>query len=82
MSRKDGDVDVYTLKLSDQMLTRMTFDPGIDTEPAWASDGRRLYFMSDRAGGPQIYEIDVEQPQSCDARDVRRQLQRAAAHFA
>jgi TolB protein len=63
LSRKDGDVDVYTLKLSDQVLTRMTFDPGIDTEPSWSSDGRRLYFMSDRAGGPQIYEIDVEQPQ-------------------
>jgi TolB protein len=63
LSRKDGDVDVYTLKLSDQMLTRMTFDPGIDTEPSWSSDGRKLYFMSDRAGGPQVYEIDVEQPQ-------------------
>ncbi len=63
LSRKDGDVDVYTLKLSDQALTRMSFDPGIDTEPSWSSDGRRLYFMSDRAGGPQIYEIDVEHPQ-------------------
>jgi Tol biopolymer transport system component len=28
----------------------MTFDPGIDTEPAWSGDGRKLYFMSDRAG--------------------------------
>jgi TolB protein len=63
LSRKDGDVDVYTLKMSDQTLTRMSFDPGIDTEPSWSSDGRRLYFMSDRAGGPQIYEIDVENPQ-------------------
>jgi TolB protein len=63
LSRKDGDVDVYTLRLSDQVLTRMTFDPGIDTEPAWSSDGRKLFFMSDRAGGPQVYEIDVDQPQ-------------------
>lgn len=63
LSRKDGDVDVYTLNLASQLLTRMTFDPGIDTEPAWSSDGRKLYFMSDRAGGPQIYEIDVSQPQ-------------------
>lgn len=62
LSRKDGDLDIYTLKLASQTLTRMTFDPGIDTEPAWAVDGRRLYFMSDRAGGPQIYELDVEQP--------------------
>lgn len=63
LSRKDGDVDVYTLQLDSQVLTRMTFDPGIDTEPTWSSDGRKLYFMSDRAGGPQIYEVDVAQPQ-------------------
>lgn len=62
LSRKDGDVDVYTLRLSDQTLTRMSFDPGIDTEPTWSADGRKLYFMSDRAGGPQIYEVDVSQP--------------------
>jgi TolB protein len=41
----------------------MTFDPGIDTEPLWSIDGRKLYFNSDRAGSPQIYEIDVSQPQ-------------------
>jgi TolB protein len=62
LSRKDGDVDIYTLKLSTQTLTRMTFDPGIDTEPAWSADGSKLYFNSDRAGGPQIYEIDVANP--------------------
>ena len=63
LSRKDGDVDVYTLKLSSQTLTRMTFDPGIDTEPTWSADGTKLYFSSDRAGSPQIYEVDVDQPQ-------------------
>lgn len=62
LSRKDGDVDIYTLQLADQTLTRMSFDPGIDTEPTWSADGRKLYFMSDRAGGPQIYEVDVNQP--------------------
>lgn len=62
LSRKDGDVDVYTLNLSSQLLTRMTFDPGIDTEPQWSLDGSKLYFNSDRAGSPQIYEIDPSQP--------------------
>ncbi|NLG75500.1 MAG: Tol-Pal system beta propeller repeat protein TolB [Xanthomonadaceae bacterium] len=62
LSRKDGDVDIYTLELANQTLTRMSFDPGIDTEPTWSPDGRKIYFMSDRAGGPQIYEIDVDQP--------------------
>ena len=63
LSRKDGDVDIYTLKLSTQELKRMTFDPGIDTEPTWSADGRKLYFNSDRAGSPQIYEIDVASPE-------------------
>jgi TolB protein len=62
LSRKDGDVDVYTLDLNSQLLTRMTFDPGIDTEPSWSIDGSKLYFNSDRAGGPQIYEIDPANP--------------------
>jgi TolB protein len=62
LSRKDGDVDIYTLNLSSQVLTRMTFDPGIDTEPQWSLDGRKIYFNSDRAGGPQIYEVDVSNP--------------------
>ena len=50
----------------------MTFDPGIDTEPSWSADGRKLYFTSDRAGSPQIYEIDVAQPGTRHARDLRR----------
>ncbi|MBL8265299.1 Tol-Pal system beta propeller repeat protein TolB [Steroidobacter sp.] len=62
LSRKDGDVDVYTLNLASQVLTRMSFDPGIDTEPSWSADGNKLYFMSDRAGGPQIYQVDVANP--------------------
>ncbi len=67
LSRKDGDVDVYTLDLNSQMLTRMTFDPGIDTEPVWSADGKKIYFTSDRAGSPQIYEVNV-----ADARTPRR----------
>jgi TolB protein len=63
LSRKDGDVDIYTLKLQTQELKRMTFDPGIDTEPSWSADGRKLYFNSDRAGSPQIYQIDVGSPE-------------------
>jgi TolB protein len=64
LSRKDGDVDVYTLDLASQMLTRMTFDPGIDTEPVWSADGKKIYFTSDRGGSPQIYEVNVNDPRT------------------
>lgn len=68
LSRKDGDVDVYTLELATQLLTRMTFDPGIDTEPTWSLDGATLYYTSDRSGAPQIYEVSVTDPRSSPRR--------------
>ena len=68
LSRKDGDVDVYTLVLSSQLLTRMTFDPGIDTEPTWSADGTKIYYTSDRSGSPQIYQVDANNPRSAPKR--------------
>jgi len=53
----NGNPDVYVLDLATQDLTRITDDPAIDTEAVWAPDGRSLYFTSDRAGSPQIYQI-------------------------
>jgi TolB protein len=32
---------------------------GIDTEPVFSSDGRTIYFVSDRGGAPQIYRVPV-----------------------
>lgn len=54
-----GNPDIYILDLDTQVLTRITNDPAIDTEPAWSADGQSLYFTSDRAGGPQIYRQGV-----------------------
>jgi TolB protein len=55
-----GNPDIYILDLGTQALTRLTDDPAIDTEPVWAPDGRSLYFTSDRAGSPQIYQIGTQ----------------------
>ena len=51
---------IFVLDLGSQALTRITDDPAIDTEPVWAPDGRSLYFTSDRAGSPQIYQIGIQ----------------------
>jgi TolB protein len=53
-------LDVYVKDLATQQLTRITDDPGIDTEPQWSKDGQSLYFTSDRAGGPQIYKVGIK----------------------
>lgn len=36
---------------------RLTTSAAIDTEPAFSADGRWVYFVSDRGGGPQIYRV-------------------------
>ena len=53
-------MDVYVLTLATQDLRRVTEDASIDTEPARAPDGRSLYFTSDRAGAPQVYQVGTE----------------------
>jgi TolB protein len=60
LSGSTGNLDVYVLDLATQSLTRITEDPAIDTEPAWANDGQTLYFTSDRGGGPQIYAASAQ----------------------
>jgi TolB protein len=57
LSKSDGNLDVYTLGLADQVLKRLTERPSIDTEPTWSADGKTIYFTSDRAGRPQVYRI-------------------------
>jgi TolB protein len=57
LSGSNGNLDVYLLDLATQQLTRLTDDPGIDTEAVFAPDGNSLYFTSDRAGSPQIYRL-------------------------
>jgi TolB protein len=60
LGASSGNLDIYVLDLTTQALTKITDDPAIDTEPEWAPDGHSLYFTSDRAGSPQIYQIGVQ----------------------
>ncbi len=45
---------------------RLTTARGIDTQPAWAPNGRQIAFTSTRSGSPQIYLMDA------DGSNVRR----------
>src|SRR5687768_9899320 len=59
LSGSNGNLDIYLLELASGQLTRLTDDPGIDTEAVFAPDGSGVYFTSDRSGNPQIYRLTL-----------------------
>jgi len=55
---QDGLAQLYTLaSAGGSPPVRLTTSSGIDTEPVYSPDGRTVYFVSDRGGGPQIYKV-------------------------
>ena len=57
---QDGLAQLYTLPVggtSSATPTRLTSSNAIDTEPTYAPDGKTIYFVSDRGGGPHIYRV-------------------------
>jgi eukaryotic-like serine/threonine-protein kinase len=51
----DQDNDLWLWDLARLTLTRLTFTPGRDNHPFWASDSRRLFFTSERDGALNLY---------------------------
>jgi serine/threonine-protein kinase len=51
VSTLDEEQDLWAWDLRRATLTRLTFEPGVDSTPLWTPDGRRLVFASARAGG-------------------------------
>jgi len=69
---KDGNTEIYKMRMDGTGITRLTNHRANDCSPAWSPDGRRIAFTSDRAGGPQIYLMDA------DGRNVRRLTRRGS----
>jgi serine/threonine protein kinase len=45
-----GNNDIWVLETARGVLSRLTFDSGLDHSPLWSPDGSRLAFFSSRAG--------------------------------
>jgi Tol biopolymer transport system component len=60
-SVKDGNYDIYTMHADGSGLTNLTNSPAQEVSPFWSPDGRRIAFVSGRAGSfGQIYLMDAD----------------------
>ncbi len=60
VDERDGNAEIYVIKLNGADATRLTTSPGSDEDPAWSPDGTRLAFRSDREGNGEIYVMNAD----------------------
>jgi serine/threonine-protein kinase len=52
---RDQENDIWIWDLARKSLSRLTFDPAIDSFPVWSPDGRRIAFSSARGGASNLF---------------------------
>ncbi|MEE4660069.1 MAG: hypothetical protein V2J89_06355, partial [Halieaceae bacterium] len=52
--------DLYLWDIEQRTLRQITDDPAADQTPAWSRDGRRLSWISDRAGRYAVWTLDLD----------------------
>jgi len=52
--------DIFTIPTAGGTPVAVTNDEPLDANPIWAPDGRSLYFVSDRGGSPNLWQIAVD----------------------
>ncbi len=57
---ENQNTDVWTYDLRRGSTKRLTFDQGIDADPVWSPDGKRILFASSRGGLFQLYLKDAD----------------------
>ena len=57
------DLDIWVLPVDGgQPTIQLTDDPASDLAPTWDPNGRRIAFISDRSGFPDLYLADLDKP--------------------
>ncbi len=62
---------VVLVRVRDGAVTTVTDSTSLNTSPAWAPDGRHLYFVSDRDGSRDIYLTTISSSGHGDAAPTR-----------
>jgi dipeptidyl aminopeptidase/acylaminoacyl peptidase len=60
MSNRDGNPEIYRMRVSGSSPERLTHDPGYDIHPRWSSDGLRLVFQSQQGGAQRIWTMNAD----------------------
>jgi len=55
--RGAGNADVYVVNATEAIPRRITTEPSDDSVPSWSSDGRSIFFASNRSGVQQIWRV-------------------------
>jgi Tol biopolymer transport system component len=65
-----GHYGLYDLDVATGQITKILDTAGEDHSPAWSPDGKRLAFVSDRDGAPNIYLYDASERTVTQLTDV------------
>jgi Tol biopolymer transport system component len=57
----EGQRDLKTIPAEGGPVVPITRDAVADWDPFWSPDGRALYFLSDRRGGPDLWRISLDE---------------------
>jgi serine/threonine protein kinase len=56
-----GQRDILTVSAEGGTPVAVTNDGPTDWDPVWSPDGRRLYFLSDRGGSPDLWRVAIDE---------------------
>ena len=59
-SRKDGNLDIYTMNPDGTEQTRLTQHRSVDANPKWSPTGEHIIFSSDRDGIIDLYLMEAD----------------------
>ena len=59
-SKRDGNLEIYTMRSDGNHPTRLTHNEARDGVPAWSPNGRQIVFHSERDGDVEVYVMDAD----------------------